>query len=121
MNDLTYQVIGAAIEVHRALGPGLLEKVYQECLLHELSKRELMAQIEFPLSVNYDDIEIESGYRIDLLVENQLVIELKSVEAVSDLQSSNTNIYEAWRLFAWIAYKLQCSKIDKWNKPIREW
>ena len=87
-NDLTYKVIGAAIEVHKTLGPGLLERVYQECLLHEMHKQGLNAEIEQPMSVIYDDIEINSGYRIDLLVENQLVVELKSVESVSDLHKA---------------------------------
>jgi len=92
-NDLTYKVIGAAIEVHKRLGPGLLEKVYQECMLHELQKREISAEMEFPMSVIYDDIEINSGYRIDLLVENKLVVELKSVDAVSDLHKAQILTY----------------------------
>ena len=92
-NDLTYKVIGAAIEVHKKLGPGLLEKVYQECLLHELHKKGLNAEMEFPMSVIYDDIEINSGYRIDLLVENQLVVELKSVDSISDLHKAQILTY----------------------------
>jgi GxxExxY protein len=92
-NDLTYKVIGAAIEVHKRLGPGLLEKVYQECMLHEFQKRGLSVEMEFPISVIYDDIEINSGYRIDLLVENKLVVELKSVDAVSDLHKAQILTY----------------------------
>lgn len=92
-NDLTYNVIGAAIEVHKELGPGLMEKVYQECMLHELHKKGLSAEMEVPMSVIYDDIEIKSGYRIDLLVENQLVVELKSVESISDLHKAQTLTY----------------------------
>lgn len=93
MNDLTYQVIGAAIDVHRILGPGLLEKVYQECLAHELSKRLLIAEVEVPMTVIYDDLKFDSGYRIDLLVENRLVLELKSVEAISDLHKAQILTY----------------------------
>ena len=79
-SDLTCAVIGAAIEVHRALGPGLLESAYEACLAHELAKRRIpvVRQVECP--VLYDGVHLDCGYRLDLLVAGQLVVELKTVE-----------------------------------------
>jgi GxxExxY protein len=75
-------VVDAIIHVHRTLGPGLLESTYQKCLEHELRKRDLVVQCEVALPVHYDGIEIESGYRIDLLIENSIIIENKVVENI---------------------------------------
>ena len=80
LNALTYKVIGLAIEVHRNLGPGLLESAYQACLIYELKKANLKVEKELPLPIQYKEIKLEQGYRIDLLIENKLVIELKTVE-----------------------------------------
>lgn len=80
LNALSYKVIGLAIEVHRNLGPGLLESAYQACLLYELKKAGLKVEKEIPLPINYKEIKLEQGYRIDLLIEDKLVIELKTVE-----------------------------------------
>jgi GxxExxY protein len=76
---LTRNIIGAAIEVHRALGPGLLESTYQTCLAHELALREIAFEREKPLPVEYKSISLECGYRLDFLVEEKVVVELKSV------------------------------------------
>lgn len=78
--DLTRQVIDAAMKVHSALGPGLLESAYEACLLFELGKRGLHAARQVELPVVYDNVRIDAGYRIDLLVEETVVVELKSVE-----------------------------------------
>ncbi|MDP2875279.1 MAG: GxxExxY protein [Holophaga sp.] len=75
-------IIDAAIKVHRVLGPGLLESVYEACLSHELKKRGLKVLTQISLPVHYEDIEIESGLRIDMLVENRVIVELKAVEKV---------------------------------------
>ena len=80
LNALSYQVIGLAIEVHRNLGPGLLESAYQACLIYELKKANLKVEKEIPLPIHYKEIKLEQGYRIDLLIESKLVIELKTVE-----------------------------------------
>jgi GxxExxY protein len=77
---LTEQVIGAAIEVHRELGPGLMESAYEECLCHELHLRNLKFQRQLPLPVRYKGIGLDCGYRIDLVVEGLLILELKCVE-----------------------------------------
>lgn len=86
MNDkLTEQIIGAAIEVHKTLEPGLLESAYQKCLLYELKSQGFIVQQEIPLPVIYKDITLDHGYRIDLLVENEVVIEIKTVEKFTDV------------------------------------
>lgn len=77
---ISYTIIGLAIEVHKHLGPGLLESAYQECLFYEIKKEGLIVEKEKSLPIIYKDLKLEHGYRIDLLVENKLVIELKTVE-----------------------------------------
>ena len=79
-NELANRVIGCAIEVHRALGPGLLESAYQQCLCHELHLNQINFEIEKPLPVEYKGCRLDCGYRIDILVENEIILELKSVE-----------------------------------------
>jgi len=81
------------MEVHRRLGPGLLERIYHECLFHELLKLELEVASEVSMDVTYDDLVLENAYRIDLLVENQVVVELKSVEEVSSLHRAQVLSY----------------------------
>jgi len=82
VNDLTGTVIGAAIEVHRSLGPGLLESAYEECLCRELTLREIKFRRQLPVPLEYKGIRLEKGYQLDLLIENTLVVEIKSVESV---------------------------------------
>jgi GxxExxY protein len=78
--ELTEKIIGAAIEIHRALGPGLLESAYEECLCRELNLRGLAFQRQVPLPVEYKGVKLDCGYRIDLVVEEAVVLELKCVE-----------------------------------------
>ena len=80
--ELTEKIIGAAIEVHRVLGPGLLESAYEECLCHELRLRGLKFQRQVALPVNYKAINLDCGYRVDILVEGAVVLELKCVEHI---------------------------------------
>lgn len=80
VNHLTDQVIGAAIDVHRALGPGLLESAYEECLCHELRLRRVPFERQHPLPIHYKGVTLDCGYRLDLLVGGLVVVELKSVE-----------------------------------------
>ncbi|MFW2374464.1 MAG: GxxExxY protein [Gammaproteobacteria bacterium] len=80
INDLSSKVIGASIEVHRHLGPGLLESAYQQCLVFELEQQGLKVATEVMLPLTYKGLNLEHGYRIDLLVEGQLVVELKAVD-----------------------------------------
>jgi GxxExxY protein len=92
-DELSRCVIGCAIAVHRALGPGLLESAYRICLAHELSRAVIPFQLEVPLPIRYRDILLECGYRIDLLVDGKLVVELKSVETVLPLQHAQILTY----------------------------
>lgn len=80
LEAISYTVIGLAIEVHRQLGPGLLESAYQECLFYEIKKAGLKVEKEITLPIIYKEIKLDQGYKIDLLMENKLVIELKTVE-----------------------------------------
>ena len=92
-NEIATIVIGCAIEVHRHLGPGLLESAYQECLLYELKNKGLKAESEVPMPIIYKELSINHGYRMDILVEDKLVIELKTVECFTDVHLAQTLTY----------------------------
>ena len=92
-NEITGSIVDAAMKVHSALGPGLLESVYEKCLKHELIKRKLRVESQLWVPVIYDGIEIEGGYKIDLLVENQVVVELKVVEQLLDVHKAQLLSY----------------------------
>jgi GxxExxY protein len=92
-NVLTDQIIGCAIEVHRHLGPGLLESVYEECLCYELSQVGLHFQRQVPLPLNYKGIKLECGHKLDLVVEDSVVVELKSIEGVTPLHHAQLLTY----------------------------
>lgn len=92
-DSLSNRVIGCAIEVHRALGPGLLESAYQQCLAHELAIHTIPHVAEYPLPVEYKGQLIECGYRIDLLVHDSLIVELKSVERVQPIHEAQILTY----------------------------
>jgi GxxExxY protein len=92
-NELSTKVIGCAIEVHKQLGPGLLESAYQECLYYELVKAGLNVQKEVPRPIVYKEVKLDHGYRIDLLVENRLVIEIKTVDAFTDVHTAQVLTY----------------------------
>lgn len=91
--DLTGNIIGAAIEVHKEIGPGLLESVYETCLCHELSLRHLKFQKQVPLPVTYKGVKLDCGYRIDLIVEKTVLIELKSIENVLPIHEAQLMTY----------------------------
>jgi GxxExxY protein len=84
-NDLTKKIIGAAIDVHKSLGPGLLESAYKECLFYKLKQENLLVVKEKAMPLIFEEVKLECGYRIDLLVENKVVIEIKSVESLNDV------------------------------------
>jgi GxxExxY protein len=90
---ITEKIIGAAIEVHRALGPGLLESAYQECLFFELKSIGLNVKKEVSPPIIYKEIKLDHGYRIDLLVEEKIVLELKTVEKFTDVHSAQILTY----------------------------
>ncbi len=93
INKITEIIIGCAIEVHRQLGPGLLESTYETCLYYELSKTGLLLQRQVAMPLVYKDIKLEQGYRIDLLVEDRVVVEVKMVEAIADVHVAQTLTY----------------------------
>ena len=92
-NEISKIIIGKAIEIHKTLGPGLLESAYKECLYYELTSSGLFVEKEKPLPIIYKDIKLDHGYRINLLVENKVVIELKTVEAFTDVHSAQILTY----------------------------
>jgi GxxExxY protein len=92
-NEISQIVIGHAINVHKALGVGLLESAYKECLCHSLRKSGLYVEKEKPMPIIYEEIKLDHGYRIDLLVENKLVIEIKTVEEFTDVHVAQVLTY----------------------------
>ena len=93
INDLSYQIIGAAYKVHSSLGPGLLEGAYKECLYYILDKEGLFVEKEKGFPLVFEEVKLEAGYRIDLLVENKVVIEIKAVEAFTDVHMAQVLTY----------------------------
>ena len=92
-NEISKVVIGRAIEVHKALGPGLLESAYQTCLYHELIEAGFYVEKEKPMPIIYKDVHLDHGYRIDLLVENKVVIEIKTVDTLLDVHTAQILTY----------------------------
>ena len=92
-NEISKKIIGCAIEVHRQLGPGLLESAYQECLLYELKLAGLKVQKEKPMPIIYKEIKLDHGYRMDLLVEDKVVIEIKTVDNLIDVHKAQVLTY----------------------------
>jgi len=92
-SKLASQIIGAAIDVHKVLGPDLLESTYQQCLAHELSLMGLGFQVEHPLPVKYKNVRLDGGCRIDFLMEDRIVLELKSVEALQGIHEAQLLTY----------------------------
>ena len=91
--ELSEQIIGAAIEVHRHLGPGLLESAYRRCLVHELGLRGLSVQTEVSLGIDYKGIRLASGYRLDIVVENKIIVEVKAVDALAPIHQAQLLTY----------------------------
>jgi GxxExxY protein len=87
-NEITQQIIGAAIEVHRQLGPGLLESAYEECLCHELTIRKLNFERQKPIPLVYKETKLDCGYRLDVLVEGKIVVELKSTDGLGPIHEA---------------------------------
>ena len=92
-NEIASIVIGCGIDVHKALGPGLLENSYQQCLYYKLKKEGLKVEMEKPMPLVFEEVKLDCGYRIDLLVEDKVVIELKSVESLTDVHLAQTLTY----------------------------
>lgn len=93
INQITEKIIGCAIEVHKRLGPGLLESAYEECLSYELKSAGFTIERQVPVPVVYKDIKLECGYRIDILVEKTVVLELKTIEAFAPVHEAQILTY----------------------------
>ena len=92
-NELSKIVFDASLRVHQNLGPGLLESAYEECLYYEISKTGVMVQKQKPLPLIYEDVKLEIGYRVDLILENKLIVELKAVEAINGIHLAQLLTY----------------------------
>ena len=92
-NEIANKVIGLAIEVHKVLGPGLLESAYKECLYYKIGKSGMWVEKEKPMPLIFEEVKLDCGYRMDLLVERALVIEIKSVETLNDIHLAQTLTY----------------------------
>ena len=93
LNNVTSGIIGAAIDVHRALGPGLLESAYEACLAYELIQREMKVEQQKPLPLIFRDIQLDCGYRIDLLVDDAVTLEIKSVDSLAPIHQAQLFSY----------------------------
>ena len=113
LNQLTHEVIGAAIEVHRKLGPGLLESAYKRCLCHELFLRRVKFEYEYPLPLEYKGIRLECGYRVDILVGGLVAVEVKSIAALAPVHDAQLLTYlrvGGWRLGLLINFNVEVLK-----------
>src|ERR687892_540891 len=99
VNVLTKEIIGSAIEVHRNLGPGLLESAYQQCLARELQLKDIPYRYEWPFPLDYKGLRLKCGYRVDLLVDDAVVVETKSIEAIAPVHEAQLLTY--MRLGGW--------------------
>lgn len=93
INEITKNIIGAAIEVHRTLGPGLLESTYEACLFYEIEQMGLYVERQVELPIKYKNVSLETGYRIDLIVENDVIVELKSVKELLPVHTAQIITY----------------------------
>lgn len=113
MTEVTGQVIGAAIDVHRALGPGLLESAYEECLCRELSLRHMPFVRQLPLPVDYKGVRVDCSYRVDLLVASSVVVEVKAVSALEPIHEAQLLTYMKlgqWKLGLLINFNVPALK-----------
>ena len=92
-NEISTIVIGLAIQIHRALGPGLLENAYQECLFYKIKQQGLLVEKEKPMPLVFEEVKLDCGYRVDLLIENKFIVEIKSVESLTVNHLSQTLTY----------------------------
>ena len=92
-NTIAMLVYECGLKVHRTLGPGLLESAYEECLYYELKKRDIFVEKQKPLPLVYEDVKMEVGYRVDLMVDHKFIVEIKSVEAINDLHLAQILTY----------------------------
>ena len=113
LNTITERIIGAATEVHKVLGPGLMESAYEECLCRELALRGIGVERQLPMPVEYKGVRLDSGYRLDLLVERSVVVEVKSVSSIEPIHEAQLLTYlklGGWRLGLLINFNVPALK-----------
>ncbi len=113
INQLSHEIIGSAIEVHRKLGPGLLESAYRSCLCHELTLRNIQIKYEDPLPLQYKGLRLKRGYRVDIIVEGLIAVEVKSVAALAPIHDAQLLTYMrlgGWRLGLLINFNVEVLK-----------
>jgi len=92
-NEISKVIVNSALKIHKSLGPGLLESAYKECLFYEILKQGLVVKKEKALPLVFEEVKLECGYRVDIIVENKVIIEIKSVEALNDVHFAQTLTY----------------------------
>ena len=92
-NEISKIVFDSALKVHKSLGPGLLESAYEKCLVYELRKHNLKVDVQKPLPLVYEEVKLEAGYRVDIMINNKVVIEIKSVESLNDVHKAQVITY----------------------------
>jgi GxxExxY protein len=118
-DDLSNRVIGCAIRVHRELGPGLLESTYEQCVAYELIQSGIPFKIQQPIPVAYKQIKLDCGYRVDLLVEDRLIVELERRAVVKDPRSASLDLPEACQYPNWASHQFQRADAQKGHQEIR--
>ncbi|MCF8496544.1 MAG: GxxExxY protein [Alphaproteobacteria bacterium] len=93
LNDITGEIVDCSLKIHRKMGPGLYEKVYEDCMAYELSKRNIKFERQYPVTVAYEDLRIDNAFKIDLFVENQVIVELKSTDKILPIHESQIITY----------------------------
>ncbi|HET7512123.1 MAG TPA: GxxExxY protein [Chthoniobacterales bacterium] len=113
LNQLTEEIIGAAIEVHRSLGPGLLESTYEICLCHELALRQLRFERQKGMAIEYKEVRLDCGYRADLVVEGSILVEIKAVEHLLPIHDAQLLSYlKLGGVDSRFAHQLQCPAVE---------
>ena len=100
-NQIAKEIVDAAYKIHTTLGPGLLESVYEAVMVHDLKNRNLNVERQKPIPVVYEDVRLDEGFRADLLVEDKVIVELKSVETIAPVHKKNYLLIYAWRTNDW--------------------
>jgi len=110
--EIGHTIIGAAIRVHSVVGPGFLENAYETCLIYELEKQRLSARRQVLIPIRYEDLTIDNGYRIDLLVGDRVVVELKAVEAIFPYIAASFSAISNWEVSSWVTCLISMSRIS---------
>jgi GxxExxY protein len=121
-NEISGAIVDSAMKVHSSLGPGLLESVYLACLVHELNQRGFHTMVQLPLPVIYEGVRLDLGFRLDILVENFVVVEIKAVDAISPIHQAQLLTYlRLSNQASGPIDQLQCGALARWHPPHGKW